>query len=264
VLASVLALTLATTAPVDTTVRLPGTDLRFGMESSHFGAVQGFQPSERALDPGRQAREGPRRFFGVDSRATLQFEDRRLVEAEFEIAQASLRQIAYVEDDLRRRGYRRACPEIKPDSRVCDWTGATRVRIVVDGSRLVATVQPLGTGAAPEAPSLAERPAEVLVWPDTLLYQPGEGGMTGPLLRGTAPLASYPEEARAAGVQGVVYTLALIDTTGLVIDVRVRRGIAELDSAAVNAVRGYIFEPMVKDGTKWRFWIELPIRLTLR
>ena len=58
----------------------------------------------------------------------------------------------------------------------------------------------------------------------------------------------YPEEARKNGVQGVVILEAKIDESGRVIDALVLRSIPQLDQAAIDAVKQWIYEPLVIDG----------------
>ncbi len=60
--------------------------------------------------------------------------------------------------------------------------------------------------------------------------------------------AVYPEAARKAGVEGVVILEATTDTYGRVDSVKVLRGIPLLDQAAVDAVRQWVYEPMIIDG----------------
>jgi TonB family protein len=58
----------------------------------------------------------------------------------------------------------------------------------------------------------------------------------------------YPEAARKARVEGVVITEATTDTYGRVVSVKVLRSIPLLDQAAVDAVRQWVYEPMVING----------------
>jgi TonB family protein len=58
----------------------------------------------------------------------------------------------------------------------------------------------------------------------------------------------YPEEAKKAGVGGVVIIEATTDTYGRVASARVLRGIPQLNQAAIDAVRQWVYEPMVIDG----------------
>ena len=58
----------------------------------------------------------------------------------------------------------------------------------------------------------------------------------------------YPEEARKSGVEGVVILAAKTDATGRVQDVLILRSIPQLNQAAIDAVKQWIYEPMVIDG----------------
>lgn len=58
----------------------------------------------------------------------------------------------------------------------------------------------------------------------------------------------YPELARKAGVQGVVILEATTDVYGRVQNVRVLRSVPLLDQAAIDAVKQWIYEPMVING----------------
>jgi TonB family protein len=61
--------------------------------------------------------------------------------------------------------------------------------------------------------------------------------------------AVYPEIARQAKVGGIVNMDIRTDTTGKVKKVRVLRSIPLLDQAAIDAVRQWVFEPVIVDGT---------------
>lgn len=58
----------------------------------------------------------------------------------------------------------------------------------------------------------------------------------------------YPVIAATVRAQGTVIVEATTDTTGHVIDVRVLKSIHLLDAAACDAVRQWIYEPVVLDG----------------
>ena len=58
----------------------------------------------------------------------------------------------------------------------------------------------------------------------------------------------WPQEARAAGVQGMVILQADVTTDGTVRDARVVRGAPLLNVAAIDAVRRWRFEPAGPDG----------------
>jgi protein TonB len=58
----------------------------------------------------------------------------------------------------------------------------------------------------------------------------------------------YPEEARKAGIEGTVTLEATTDSTGRVQQVKVLNSVPELDQAAVDAIKQWVYEPMVIDG----------------
>lgn len=58
----------------------------------------------------------------------------------------------------------------------------------------------------------------------------------------------YPEEARKAGVSGVVILEVQTDKTGHVKDVRILRSIPMLDQAAIDAVKQWVYEPLIVNG----------------
>ena len=59
---------------------------------------------------------------------------------------------------------------------------------------------------------------------------------------------TYPPDALATKVQGVVVMEITIDSAGHVRDARVVRGQSLLDKAAVEAVRQWQFEPTMMNG----------------
>ncbi len=266
---ALLASLLAVAAFHDTTSRVPGTTLRFGAESGRFGAAQGFQPTAQQQPPDQQAREGALRFFGIDAQATLKFRDRRLVQAAFVIESASPQQIAYIGDDLVRRGYHRRCTVLTRERSRCTWLGATHVEMTRDGGRISAKILPLTAeerAARGGSPALAAAPADtgrygMPMRPDTLALPPGWSGES--FLIASAPLPAYPASARAAGVQGIVRTLARVDTSGAVVDVQITRSIAELDSAAIATVRAMRFRPLTRDGRPAGGWVRVPVTFLL-
>jgi len=58
----------------------------------------------------------------------------------------------------------------------------------------------------------------------------------------------YPEEARKAGIEGTVTVEATTDDRGRVQKVKILQSIPELDQAAVDAVKQWVYEPMMIDG----------------
>jgi TonB family protein len=60
--------------------------------------------------------------------------------------------------------------------------------------------------------------------------------------------AAYPEEARAARIQGEVLLETIIDAEGKVAAVRVTRSVPGLDEAAVDAAWRWEFTPALLNG----------------
>jgi TonB family protein len=58
----------------------------------------------------------------------------------------------------------------------------------------------------------------------------------------------YPAEARKAGVEGVVILEATTDLYGRIAGIKVLRSIPALDQAAMDAVKQWVYEPMIIDG----------------
>jgi TonB family protein len=76
---------------------------------------------------------------------------------------------------------------------------------------------------------------------------PGKPGIKPPkLVREVKPV--YPEEASKAGLEGVVIIEATTDTYGRVAEAKVLRGVPGLNQAALDAVKQWVYEPMVIDG----------------
>jgi TonB family protein len=72
------------------------------------------------------------------------------------------------------------------------------------------------------------------------------GGIKPPkLIKEVKPI--YPEEARKAGVAGTVIIEATTDVYGRVINTKILRSIPELDQAAMDAVKQWIYEPKIID-----------------
>jgi len=59
---------------------------------------------------------------------------------------------------------------------------------------------------------------------------------------------AYPPIAQQAKVQGVVIVEALIDAEGNIVDTRVLKSIPLLDSAALDAVQQWKYEPPLMNG----------------
>ena len=101
-----------------------------------------------------------------------------------------------------------------------------------------------------------------------------EGGVVGGVLRGGGAKvmppklikqvdAVYPTEARKAGVEGVVIIEATTDLYGRVAGVKVLRSIPALDQAAIDAVKQWVYEPMVIDGKPREVTFTVTVKFTL-
>jgi protein TonB len=74
----------------------------------------------------------------------------------------------------------------------------------------------------------------------------------------------YPNPARADGVEGTVLVIALVSSSGRVADAFVQDSIAELDLAAMDAVRRWKFKPASSAGKPLAVWVAVPVKFTLR
>lgn len=76
---------------------------------------------------------------------------------------------------------------------------------------------------------------------------------------------TYPELARRAGVEGVVYVLAYVDEEGIVRNTEIARGIgAGCDEAAAEAVMKARFTPGKQRGQPVKVRVMVPVRFSLR
>jgi TonB family protein len=90
---------------------------------------------------------------------------------------------------------------------------------------------------------------------------PGGGGakvMPPKLIKQVDP--AYPEDAHKAGIEGIVIMEATTDLYGRVADVKVLRSIPALDKAAVDAVKQWVYEPMVINGKPQRVTFTVTVR----
>lgn len=77
----------------------------------------------------------------------------------------------------------------------------------------------------------------------------------------------YPEEARKRRVQGTVFVRALVKKDGLTTGVSVvaGKGVSpELDRAALDAVRQWVFEPAKAKGKPVAVWVVIPVSYKLK
>jgi protein TonB len=74
---------------------------------------------------------------------------------------------------------------------------------------------------------------------------------------------TYPPDALASRVQGVVIIEARIEGDGTVSQARVLRSIPMLDEAAVDAVRQWIFTPTLMNGAPVPVVMTVTVNFTL-
>ncbi|MGZ5496645.1 MAG: energy transducer TonB, partial [Candidatus Aminicenantales bacterium] len=82
------------------------------------------------------------------------------------------------------------------------------------------------------------------------------------LIKEVAPV--YPEVARLAEVQGVVILSVKADETGKIVDAMVLRSIPLLDQAAIDAVRQWVYEPMIINGKAVSVVFTVTVRFQLK
>jgi len=81
-------------------------------------------------------------------------------------------------------------------------------------------------------------------------------------IKDTPPI--YPEDARRAGVQGVVIMEAVIDRRGAVIRTKILRSIPMLDAAAQATVRQWRFAPTIVKGAPTAVIMTLTVNFSLK
>ncbi|RPJ00189.1 MAG: energy transducer TonB [Candidatus Aminicenantes bacterium] len=74
----------------------------------------------------------------------------------------------------------------------------------------------------------------------------------------------YPEEARKAGLEGIVILEAKADEQGNVVDSRILRSVPALDKAAIDAVKQWKYEPLVIDGKPRKAIFTVTVRFALK
>jgi TonB family protein len=91
-------------------------------------------------------------------------------------------------------------------------------------------------------------------------YRVGQGVQAPHKLEGGPP---YPEDARNAGVSGVVTVELSLDETGTVRDARVTQSIPLLDAAALETVRRWHYEPTLVNGRPVPIKMSVTVNFTL-
>ncbi|MDH5706384.1 MAG: TonB family protein [Candidatus Aminicenantes bacterium] len=74
----------------------------------------------------------------------------------------------------------------------------------------------------------------------------------------------YPETARQARVEGIVILEVTTDIYGRVAEVKLLRSIALLDQAAIDAVKQWVYEPMIINGRPRGVIFTVPVRFQLK
>lgn len=253
-------------APADTSVRIPGTRLRFGFTPERVAQYGEFPIAKVAGKPHEVARRGPATWFGIEGEATLFFRSGHLMRAELKASKVARHSIDYLQDELARQGYRRACETSTPAQEVCTWHGRTVVKLTTGNGEFNATVEPAPkprpapvAAAPPPAPAFVpERDVFVLGRPGVVNAFPDPEFEVRP-----DPRAVYPKAARTAGVQGNVWIRASVDSAGAIASSKIVKGIPLLDSAAVAVVKGTRFRPYAVAGKPTRFEVEFPVRFLL-
>ena len=76
--------------------------------------------------------------------------------------------------------------------------------------------------------------------------------------------AIYPEDAKVAGIEGVVVMRITIGEDGSVINVVVVRSIPMLDQAAIESVLQWQYEPTLLNGVPVEIEMNATVNFTLR
>jgi TonB family protein len=274
---------LSTLVAADTTLRIPGTSVRFGTTLERLSTIGRFEPPQGTPGPGgisrpppaqpqgTEVREGPLRFFGLDAIASLGFQDHALSVARFVVDPISPHSFDYLEDQLRRLAYRRSCVDRGPNQSDCEWLGPATVHVSLTGRRMTATVRPTEPPAEPIAAAAPASAATGTGTPsDTLaaVEEPvtltlAESDSLPPPIAIETCKPQRPEAARRDGVFGRVVVRVLVDVDGRVADAQIERGITSLNAAALDCARRFRFAPYVVNGRPTRVWHPIALAFLL-
>jgi len=78
------------------------------------------------------------------------------------------------------------------------------------------------------------------------------------------PKPVYPEIARRAGIEGVVFIQILVDKSGKVRDVKIVKGPEMFHEAAKEAAWKSVWRPAIQNQKPVAVWVAYPIRFTLK
>ena len=76
--------------------------------------------------------------------------------------------------------------------------------------------------------------------------------------------AAYPEDAKKAGIEGVVILEVTTDKNGRVTKTGILRSIPALDQAAIDAVKQWVYEPKIIDGKPTRVIFTVTVRFEIQ
>jgi TonB family protein len=135
-------------------------------------------------------------------------------------------------------------------------SGAPRPSPVATGGVRVNATAPL---AIPEAPALRARPAAQEQEDEVV----NVGGEIRPPAKTKHVNPVYPEDAKQAGIEGIVIIESVIGKDGKMASANVVRSIPELDAAALDAVLQWEFEPTYVKGRAVSVRMTITINFTL-
>jgi periplasmic protein TonB len=76
---------------------------------------------------------------------------------------------------------------------------------------------------------------------------------------------TYPESARRDSLQGTVWVEAVVDQSGHVQDAKIKTGVrSDLDDAAINSVRQWLFKPASQKGKPINCTIVIPFHFKMK
>jgi TonB family protein len=105
--------------------------------------------------------------------------------------------------------------------------------------------------------------ASLLATPQAVNQSKIGGTITAPRVL-SAPDPEYPEQARKAGLQGIVILWTVVDTDGRISEVHISRPLGMgLDEKAIEAVRRWRFEPARQNGKPVKSQINIEVNFRL-
>jgi protein TonB len=120
---------------------------------------------------------------------------------------------------------------------------------------------PVAPAPAQPAPTPAQ-PAAAQTAKEGDLVPFGTPGLSPPKLDKLTKVP-YPNQARLAKVEGTVTVQVLVSETGTALDVKVLRGVPQLNEAAIEMARRSTFRPATKDGVRVRSYYNMTIPFKL-